>query len=359
MRGPRPDRQAPSKSVADLDDARQLRDRQRRVARLTASHHPGRIVHGALVFVGRRSGRGAAPRTAIITEPRGRNHHATGPPLRKRVARQTDEITSIVIRYRSIDRSFRAPIILIGEPGRSCRGTTAARAGCGFCPDRAWREVCWRCDHQEVDPAVPNDFIFQPLHFRNLTVSNRLFRSSISGRIDNYDGSGTLARVNFEKKLARWGRGDHLVSRPGPRPRADLAQLRDDRPGRADPVLEAGRTGSPELRRLQVHPPVVTLRPAAGPGRRREPPEGAQELDEPARGIQRVPLSGDDRGGDPGNDHPVRRRRPPCPRGGGRTGSSSTPPTATCSPSSSVRRSTTAPTATAVPLRTGRGSCWR
>jgi 2,4-dienoyl-CoA reductase (NADPH2) len=30
-----------------------------------------------------------------------------------------------------------------------------------------------------------NDVIFQPLKFRNLTVKNRLFRSSISGRWDD------------------------------------------------------------------------------------------------------------------------------------------------------------------------------
>src|ERR1043165_1515486 len=51
------------------------------------------------------------------------------------------------------------------------------------------------------------DILFEPLQFRNLTVKNRLFRSSISGRIDNYDGSGTPARVNWEAKFARGGVG--------------------------------------------------------------------------------------------------------------------------------------------------------
>ncbi len=54
---------------------------------------------------------------------------------------------------------------------------------------------------------MENDPIFQPLKFRNLTVKNRLFRSSISGRIDNYDGSGTPARIAFEAMFARGGVG--------------------------------------------------------------------------------------------------------------------------------------------------------
>src|SRR5215211_2592376 len=52
-----------------------------------------------------------------------------------------------------------------------------------------------------------DDPIFQPLRFRNLEVKNRVFRSSISGRIDNYDGSGTQARINWEAKFARGGVG--------------------------------------------------------------------------------------------------------------------------------------------------------
>ena len=59
---------------------------------------------------------------------------------------------------------------------------------------------------------MDNDVIFQPLEFKHLTVKNRLFRSSISGRWDNYDGSGTQARINWETSFARGGIGAIISS---------------------------------------------------------------------------------------------------------------------------------------------------
>jgi 2,4-dienoyl-CoA reductase-like NADH-dependent reductase (Old Yellow Enzyme family) len=51
------------------------------------------------------------------------------------------------------------------------------------------------------------DAIFQPLRFRNLEIKNRILRSNVSGRFDNFDGSGNQARINWEVKFARGGVG--------------------------------------------------------------------------------------------------------------------------------------------------------
>ena len=56
------------------------------------------------------------------------------------------------------------------------------------------------------------DIIFEPLQFKNLTVKNRVFRSNISGRFDNYDGSGNQARINWEVKFAKGGVGAIISS---------------------------------------------------------------------------------------------------------------------------------------------------
>jgi 2,4-dienoyl-CoA reductase (NADPH2) len=57
-----------------------------------------------------------------------------------------------------------------------------------------------------------NDVIFQKLPFRTVTFKNRLMRSSISGRFDNYDGSGTHVRINWEEKFAAGGVGAIISS---------------------------------------------------------------------------------------------------------------------------------------------------
>ena len=59
---------------------------------------------------------------------------------------------------------------------------------------------------------MPVDPIFEPLAFRHLMVKNRIFRSNVSGRFDNYDGSGNQARINWETKFARGGVGAIISS---------------------------------------------------------------------------------------------------------------------------------------------------
>ena len=59
---------------------------------------------------------------------------------------------------------------------------------------------------------MANDILFEPLSFRNLTVKNRIFRSSIAGRFDNEDGSLTQTRINWESKFAAGGVGAIISS---------------------------------------------------------------------------------------------------------------------------------------------------
>ncbi|NER39984.1 MAG: NADH:flavin oxidoreductase [Oscillatoria sp. SIO1A7] len=55
--------------------------------------------------------------------------------------------------------------------------------------------------------------VLDPIQFRSgLTVKNRVFRSSVTGRWDNYDGSGNQARVNWENKFATGGVGAIISS---------------------------------------------------------------------------------------------------------------------------------------------------
>src|SRR5215216_4767586 len=77
-----------------------------------------------------------------------------------------------------------------------------------------------------------SDVLFEPLSFRSLTVKNRIFRSNIAGRFDNYDGTGTQTRINWEVKFAKGGVGAIISSFVPVHPRGRIipnyATIHDD-----------------------------------------------------------------------------------------------------------------------------------
>jgi 2,4-dienoyl-CoA reductase-like NADH-dependent reductase (Old Yellow Enzyme family) len=54
--------------------------------------------------------------------------------------------------------------------------------------------------------------IFSPLQLRSLTIKNRILRSNVAGRFDQYDGTGAQPRINWEVKFARGGVGAIISS---------------------------------------------------------------------------------------------------------------------------------------------------
>jgi 2,4-dienoyl-CoA reductase-like NADH-dependent reductase (Old Yellow Enzyme family) len=59
---------------------------------------------------------------------------------------------------------------------------------------------------------MPYTAIFSPLQLRSLTIKNRILRSNIAGRFDQYDGTGAQPRINWEVKFARGGVGAIISS---------------------------------------------------------------------------------------------------------------------------------------------------
>ena len=103
--------------------------------------------------------------------------------------------------------------------------------------------------------------------FKNLTVKNRVFRSNISGRFDNYDGSGNQARINWEVKFAKGGVGAIISSFVPVQIRGPHhAELRDHRH-----ATSAFRSGARSARRCTQHDCKFILQLSHG-GRQRDVP---------------------------------------------------------------------------------------
>jgi 2,4-dienoyl-CoA reductase (NADPH2) len=66
---------------------------------------------------------------------------------------------------------------------------------------------------------MTDSVIFQPLEFRHLTIKNRVLRSSLAGRFNNYDGTGTRIHINWDLKFARGGVGAIISSNSPVHPR--------------------------------------------------------------------------------------------------------------------------------------------
>ena len=63
------------------------------------------------------------------------------------------------------------------------------------------------------------EVLFEPLAFRNLSVKNRVLRSSLAGRFSTYDGTGTQTHINWDLKTARGGVGAIISSNAPVHPR--------------------------------------------------------------------------------------------------------------------------------------------
>jgi 2,4-dienoyl-CoA reductase-like NADH-dependent reductase (Old Yellow Enzyme family) len=64
--------------------------------------------------------------------------------------------------------------------------------------------------------------LLEPIRLGPLTVRNRVLRSSVAGRFDNYDGSGTDVRIAWDTKFARGGVGAIISSNAPVDPRGGI-----------------------------------------------------------------------------------------------------------------------------------------
>ena len=195
--------------------------------------------------------------------------------------------------------------------------------------------------------------IFEPLALGPLTVKNRVLRSSVAGRFDNYDGSGTPVRVNWDLRFARGGVGAIISSNAPIHARGSIV------PGYAhvdsDETIPFWRELGERVREAGC-PYILQIVHA---GRERIVPflqwDKALSLDRPEP-LNGFPAEAMTVAGDPGGRRDVRGGAPGGRRRRAWTASRSPARTGCCRPSSSPPASTTARTPTAGRWKTGRAS---
>ena len=204
---------------------------------------------------------------------------------------------------------------------------------------------------------MDNAAIFQPLQLGPLTVKNRVLRSSVAGRFDNYDGSGTQVRINWDLKFARGGVGAIISSNAPVDGRGHIvpgyAYLDDDD---KHPVLARARQARPRAR-LPVHRPARLRRARADDRRARYPSRRSARPTSPSRSTASGAAMTVAR--DPRRGRALRPGGAPRPRGRPGRHRARRRERDPLHAVPLARRSTTARTSTAARSRTGRGSRWR
>ena len=110
--------------------------------------------------------------------------------------------------------------------------------------------------------------LLEPLAFRNLTVRNRVLRSSIAGRFDNYDGGGSDARISFETRLPEQGSARSFP--PSSRSTSVDGSFPATRGSNATSASPSARARRASTRaRLPLHRSARTRRPPTGHRRHR------------------------------------------------------------------------------------------
>ena len=155
--------------------------------------------------------------------------------------------------------------------------------------------------------------VFEPLAFRHLTIKNRVLRSSLAGRFNNYDGTGTRIHINWDLKFAKGGVGAIISSNAPVHPRGLIVPnyAHIDR----DETIPFWRELVDEVHEHDCKYLVQLAFSGTAAGRRRDRVREGLELDRQARADPRARVRRDDEARDRRDRRGVRAGRAPRARG--------------------------------------------